>query len=103
MPYQIPGAQRITAGSAIGASGKPKRVFFVSMACNASTAGTLTLYDAASAASTANIFVTLIGQAGSGNIFDLGGEGIRFPNGCFAECSANSGIAFAVIVYQEEK
>ena len=98
---QVPGNERFTGNDDLGRTGNPKRVFFVSMESEASTAGVLYLKDGTSTG--ADTFATLIGNAGSGNIFDLGGNGIRFPNGCFVQVGRTSGVTYAVIVYQEEQ
>ena len=99
---QVPGNSRFTAGGELGRSGKPKRVFFISVASQASTAGTLALYNGTSASG--DKYVGDIGAtAGSGGLYDLGGHGIRFENGCYVACSANSGVSYALIVYQEEQ
>ena len=102
MPWgQVPGNQRFTASDDLGTAGKPKRVFLISMESEASTAGVLYLRDGTASGDTA--FVTCQGNAGSGNIFDLGHNGIRFPKGCYVQCGATSGVTYAVIVYQEEQ
>jgi len=98
---QVPGNQRFTASGDLGRSGKPKRVFFVSMASEISTAGVITLRNGTAVGSTA--YANLEGNAGSGNLFDIGHNGIRFEAGCYVHCSATSGVTYAVIVYQEEQ
>ena len=98
---QVPGNQRFTSSGNLGRTGKPKRVFLVSMASEISTAGVITLRNGTAVGSTA--YANLEGNAGSGNIIDLGDKGIRFEDGCYVHCSATSGVTYAVIVYQEEQ
>ena len=99
---QVPGNSRFTAGGNLGRAGKPKRVFFISMASEAGTAGILSLYNGTSA-SGEKYLGDLVGVAGSGNCMDLGCNGIRFEYGCYIGAGAASGLSYAVIVYQEEQ
>lgn len=96
---QIPGNQRFTASGDLGRAGKPKRVYLVSMASEASTAGVLKLRDGTSTGGTE--YIGFEGNAGSSNAYNLG-KGIRFENGCYVHCGATSGVTYAVVVYHEE-
>lgn len=99
---QIPGNSVITTSGVLGNSGKPKRVFFVSIVPEAATAGVLALYNGTGTGD--DKFVgDLVAPAGTGALFDLGDKGIRFDKGCYVSCGATSGVSYAVIVYQEEQ
>jgi len=95
------GSQRFTSGGVLGTSGQAKYITVVSMACEASTGGVITLHNSTSASSTANIYATFYGIAGSSNVYDF--SELYFPSGCYVHCSANSGVQYAVIEYRETK
>jgi hypothetical protein len=93
------GTQRFTIGGELGTSGRAKYVYNVSTGSSAGTGGVVTLHNGTSAGSTANIYAIIECNMGSGNITSL--DSMYFPNGCYVHCSANSGVQFAVIQYQE--
>lgn len=98
-----PGIQRFTAGGVLGATSKAKRVYSVSIySATVATAGTVTLYNAASAGSTADVYLVVAGVGGSGNTMSLGPQGMPFPNGCYVLLSSTSGVTYASVVYNEE-
>jgi hypothetical protein len=92
------GTQRFTASGVLGRERQPKRVFFVTMASEASTAGVIHFK---SADASGDIYATVIGEAGSGNAVDLGS--MYMPQGCFIQLGSTSGTSFAVVQYHEEK
>ena len=67
MPFlQVPGNEYFEASGDLGNSGKPKRVYFVSMLSEANTGAVLTLRNGTATGDSA--FVTLNGVAGSGSV-----------------------------------
>lgn len=80
------GYQRAVADAAVLASGRAVVVYGANMV-SGGTAGVLVLRDGTSTAGTA--VVTLTGTISSGVSFDFGGNGVVFPNGCFADKDAN--------------
>lgn len=92
----LPGTQRVTADIAVGTSGKPIRVFSVSLVSGVS-ASTLTLRNGTSASDTA--FDQVDGTASQSVTKNYAG-GRLFPAGCFADVDAN--ISYAVFSYVKE-
>ena len=92
----VPGSVRITADGAIGTSGKPVRIYSISL-ISGGTASVLSLLDGTSAAGTQQ--VSLTGTASTGMIANFAG-GLRFPSGCYADVDGN--ISSATIVFNQE-
>jgi hypothetical protein len=80
------GSVNKTADSAIGASGKPIRLFAVNM-LSGGTAGELVLRNGTSASD--DIWVREKGEVSTGKTVTYGQEGILFPNGCFYDDDSN--------------
>lgn len=80
-----PGTTRITADSVIGQSGKPTRVYWVSLVSGVS-ASTLTLRNGTGGSDTA--YDQIDGTASQSVTKNYAG-GILFPAGCYADVDAN--------------
>ncbi len=97
-----PGVQRFTASGVLGRSGVSKRVYFISSySATVATAGAINLYNATAVVSGQN-FLTMYGKGGSDNNIHIGEMGMQFPNGCYVALSADSGITYTSVVYNEE-
>lgn len=92
----LPGTQRITADSAIGPSGKPIRLFCVSLV-SGGTASVLSLLDGTSTGGTQ--FVSITGTVSTGTVINFAG-GMRFPNGLYADVDTNISSATFVFDYE---
>lgn len=93
----MPGSQRITADSAIGPSGKPIRLYSVSLISGAGGGSVLSLLDGTSASGTQ--YVSITGTANTGLVTNFAG-GLRFPDGLFADVDSN--ISSATFVFDNE-
>ncbi len=83
--------EKITTSQVIGTSGKPLRVYHVSL-MSGGAASTLKLYNGTDATT---IHRELTGTSGEAKEFDFGEQGIFFPAGCYAAVDAN--ITYATI------
>lgn len=92
----LPGSQRITADGVVGVSGKPTRLYCVSLISGAS-ASVLSLLDGADA--TGNQLVSITGNANTGVVINFAG-GLRFPRGIYADVDGN--ISSATFVIDQE-
>ena len=81
----LPGSVRITADSVILESGKPVRVYWVSLVSGA-TASVLSLKNGTTSSGTEYISIT--GTANTGIVVNFAG-GALFPGGLFADADAN--------------
>lgn len=99
MEHYLVGTQRFTASGVLGKTGTPKYVHFVTMASSAGTGAVITFYNGTDATSTANIYASVYGSAGSGNTEDLGT--MYMPQGCYVALGAGSGTQYAVVQYHE--
>jgi hypothetical protein len=82
----------------IGVSGTPKLIYGLCVQTDAADA-TVVLRDGTADTATAVITSTTTSGANSGQLFQFGGVGIMFPNGCFADLDANT---LEVAVYYQE-
>jgi len=80
------GGTRISEDSVIGPSGKPVLLYGWCMV-SGGTAGQVIFRDGTSTSGTAQL--TENGTASQGDTDDLGGAGLIFPNGLFADIDAN--------------
>lgn len=95
------GTQRFTAGGVVGVSGQAKRLYRVEFNAATGTGTYITLYNAADASSTANIFaISPVATAGSAGAWEAHG-GLKFPAGCYL-AFGNSACQYAVASYNEE-
>jgi len=92
----LPGSQRITGDSVVGVSGKPTRLYAVSL-ISGGTASVLSLYDGTSAGGNEQVKIT--GTISTGTVINFAG-GLRFPNGLFADADAN--ISSATFIIDQE-
>jgi hypothetical protein len=92
----LPGSQRIVADGVVGVSGKPTRLYCVSL-ISGGTASVLSLLNGADASGTQ--FVSITGTASTGIVVNFAG-GLRFPNGLYADVDSN--IASATFVIDQE-
>lgn len=93
----LPGTQRITTSdSAIGPTGKPIRLFCVSLV-SGGTASVLSLLSGSSASGLQQVSIT--GLASTGTVINFAG-GMRFPDGLFADVDANISSATFVFDYE---
>jgi hypothetical protein len=90
------GDQLVTADIVLGVSGKPVRVFNMTL-ISGGTASVIALRDGTSASGTIRIQET--GTISTGKTFDYGVHGHYFPNGCFVDVDAN--ITSAMISYSQ--
>lgn len=96
---QNSGSQAIVSGTdaAIGASGKPIRVFCVNFLSDG-TAGVLILRNGTSASDT--VYVTENGVVSSGKTIQYGQAGMLFPAGCFLDIDSH--VTAGVVTFARE-
>ena len=97
----ITGTQRFTnVGGVLGRESQPKRIFYINSLSLAGSATVIHLYNAASAAATANIYASFYGTASSANQFDVGE--MYMPDGCFVAVGSSTS-AYVTVQYHEDK
>lgn len=92
----LPGSQRITADGVVGVSGKPTRLYCVSL-ISGGTASVLSLLDGNGASGTQQVSIT--GTVSTGTVVNFAG-GLRFPNGLYADVDGN--ISSATFIIDQE-
>lgn len=91
-------AQRSDDG-VIGDSGAPKVVYGFCLVNGAGGNGVITLRDGTTTGGTAVLVHTSTAGANGGQYVSLGGVGVTFPSGCFADVDAN--VATITVFYRE--
>jgi hypothetical protein len=96
------GVQRCTTagGQAVGISGKPTRVYHVSILSGA-IAGQIKLYNGTSTSGTVYV-QQLCTVVNTSNEFDYGQEGFLFPNGCYYEEVVDANVKSTTIMFSQE-
>jgi hypothetical protein len=92
----LPGTQRITADGSIGPTGKPIRLYCVSLV-SGGTASVLSLLNGSSASGTQ--YVSITGTISTGVVINFAG-GMRFPDGLYADVDSNISSATFVFDYE---
>ena len=97
MSYSNSGTVTLTADSAIGASGKPVRIYSIYWVKGT---GAETMIVRSGTSDSSAIIIEQVSTADDGNILDFGTEGILFPKGAFWD----EGTAFdsATFTFTEE-
>lgn len=97
------GVQKCTtaAGQAVGTSGKPTRVYHVSILSGAA-AGEIKLYNGTSTSGTLYV-EQLCTVVSSSNEFDYGQEGFLFPAGCYYEEVVDANVTSTTITFSQER
>lgn len=85
--------ERITSSQVIGTSGKPVRVYHISLKSGAAPS-TLSLYNG-TAVVAANLHREFTGTSNEAKDWDFSDDGLFFPSGCYAAVDGN--ITYAVI------
>ncbi len=86
----LPGSVRITGDSVVGPTGRPIRLYCVSMVSGAGGASVLSLKNGTTTAGTE--YVSITGTVSTGAVTNFAG-GLRFPDGLFADADSNIGSA----------
>lgn len=94
----LPGSQRRTSDGVVGTSGKPIRLFCVSLVSDSGGATTVSLLNGTTANGT-QFGLASTSAASSGSVTNFAG-GLRFPDGLFVDVGSN--IGSATFVYTEE-
>ena len=97
MSYSNSGTVTLTADSAIGASGKPVRIYSIYWV---KETGVETMVVRHGISATASIVIEQVSIADNGNFLDFGAEGILFPDGAFFDIS--TAITTATFTFRSE-
>ena len=93
----LPGSQRITGDSVVGPTGRPIRLYCVSLVSSGGGASVLSLKNGSTSSGTEYVSVT--GTTSTGSVVNFAG-GLRFPDGLFADADTNT--ASATFVFDTE-
>jgi hypothetical protein len=96
VPYQVPGNVNLTGAGVVGPSGKPIRVFHVSLV-SSGTPSTCTLCNGTT---NATPYLQIDGTASKQVDLDFH-YGVRFPQGCYFNDDSNE--TYVTIVFTEEQ